>query len=256
MQRANPTEPTMRILLVDDTELFRESLAQNLSEAGYSVTEFAGGQDIIDFFAEGESGDLILLDWKMPEMNGIDVLKNLREQQIEVPVVFLTALSDQIYEETALLGGAVDFVEKSRSFTILLHRINLILSRQRAGARPTGNDDTDAITVGNLTLEPHSGGVLWCGNPVDLTLTEFKIVDHLARAAGRNIPYREIYNLVRGERFFVGSGSDGYRSNVRAFIKRIRKKFRDVDDDFAAIETYIGFGYRWSDSSADDESPV
>ena len=78
-----------------------------------------------------------------------------------------------------------------------------------------------------------------------LTLTEFEIVRLIAERPGRDVRYREIYDVVRGSGFVAGAGEDGYRANVRAFIKRIRQKFREVDDGFDRIENYAGFGYRW-----------
>ena len=242
---SEPSNGPIHVLIVDDDALLRESLEQNLIDSGFAVSGFSNGQDALDHFSGAASGDLILLDWKMPEMNGIEVLKHLRARKIDVPVVFLTVLSDQIYEEAALLGGAVDFVEKSRSFAILRRRIELILDRQipdRAGA---GNGSNGELEIGALQLDPASSRALWHGARVDLTLTEFKIVHHLAARAGTDIRYREIYDLVHGEGFVAGAGDDGYRSNVRTFIKRIRQKFRDVDGSFEAIATYTGFGYRW-----------
>ncbi|MBT5572235.1 MAG: response regulator transcription factor [Alphaproteobacteria bacterium] len=250
--RPVPTAKPIHVLIVDDDALLRESLEQNLIDSGFTVSGFVNGQDALDHFANvapnDNGGDLMLLDWKMPEMNGIEVLKHLRARKIDVPVVFLTVLSDQIYEEAALLGGAVDFVEKSRSFAILRRRIELILDRQAQAHASDVNGDSEAngdIEIGVLKLSPGSSRALWQDARVDLTLTEFKIVHHLATRAGTDIRYREIYDLVHGEGFVAGAGDDGYRSNVRTFIKRIRQKFRDVDDSFDAIATYTGFGYRW-----------
>lgn len=244
----------IHVLIVDDDALLRESLEQNLIDSGFVVSGFSNGRDALDHFDTTDSGhafgDLMLLDWKMPEMNGIEVLKHLRARKIDVPVVFLTVLSDQIYEEAALLGGAVDFVEKSRSFAILRRRIELILDRQALGRDRTEGGTNGEIEIGNLQLDPASSRALWRGERVDLTLTEFKIVHHLATSAGTDIRYREIYDLVHGEGFVAGAGDDGYRSNVRTFIKRIRQKFRDVDDGFEAITTYTGFGYRWTADGA------
>jgi two-component system response regulator ChvI len=119
---ARASNDRIHVLIVDDDALLRESLEQNLIDAGFAVSGFADGKSALAHFDNAATGDLILLDWKMPEMNGIEVLKHLRERAIDVPVVFLTVLSDQIYEKAALLGGAVDFVEKSRSFAILRRR--------------------------------------------------------------------------------------------------------------------------------------
>lgn len=237
-------QPQPRIFLVDDDDLFRESVAQNLEDAGFSVQEFPDGPDVIAALEAGGAPGLILLDWKMPRMNGIEVLKQIRADGIELPVIFLTVLSDQIYEEAALIGGAVDFIEKSRSFSILKRRIELILGGTRGAA---GNNEAPSAEhrAGDLLLDTDSARTLWKEHEVDLTISEFAVVRHLAENAGRNMRYREIYDLVRGEGFHAGSGDDGFRTNVRSIIKRIRRKFETIDPEFAEIENYPGFGYRW-----------
>lgn len=245
-----PGRMTHRIVVIDDDDLFRESLEQNLLDAGYAVTTFAGGPDALAALADGAGADLILLDWKMPAMNGIEVLRRLREASLDIPVIFLTVLTEQIYEEAALLGGAVDFIEKSRSFAILRKRIELIVGGSKAGG-PGGDAAADAAgdtaRIGLLTLYRDSHRAVWQGTEVPLTVSEFRIVDLMAGRAGRDVRYRDIYDLVRGEGFTAGQGPDGFRQNVRTFIKRIRQKFRDIDPGFEAIENYPGFGYRWRD---------
>ncbi len=158
----------------------------------------------------------------------------------EVPVIFLTVLSDQIYEEAALLSGAVDFVEKSRSFTILIKRMDLILGGLKAGqggAAPANQNGESAsvLTVGGLELNLDSNRAFWRQGQVELTLTEFEIVRFLASRAGQDVRYREIYDLVHGRGFVAGEGPEGYRANVRTFIKRIRQKFRSIDAEFEQI---------------------
>src|SRR6266702_5715593 len=127
MNLHHPEQENGRILIVDDDGLFRESLSRNLSDAGFATTSFGDGVSALRHLTDSGPPDMILLDWKMPGMTGIQVLRQLRDRRVEAPVVFLTVLSDQIYEEAGLLGGAVDFIEKSRSFSILLHRLELIL---------------------------------------------------------------------------------------------------------------------------------
>lgn len=232
------------VAIVDDDDLFRESLGGNLETEGFSLVHFDNGADALAAFAGGTSVDLILLDWKMPEMNGIEVLRQLRANGHAVPVIFLTVLSDQIYEEAALLGGAIDFVEKSRSFAILLKRIELALSGS-VDTHTQPKRSESQIKVGDLDLNADGKFALWQGHEIDLTVGEFDIVEALARRAGDNLSYRDIYDIVRGQGFVAGQGEDGYRQNVRTFIKRVRRKFRDVDPGFDAIENYPGFGYRW-----------
>jgi two-component system response regulator ChvI len=245
-----PRNPT--VALVDDDALFVTALERNLCDADYSVMTFDHGQAALDFFRGGGRADLIMLDWRMPEMDGIEVLHRLRDSGNDIPVIFLTVLSDQIYEEAALAGGAIDFVEKSRSFAILLRRIQLILEGRKgaqaaaeAAAGEAEADDGNRLRRGPLDLDLKACRASWQGKRVDLTLTEFRIVRELAENTDEDLTYRALYDLVRGAGFVAGYGAVGYRSNVRQFIKRIRQKFRDVDPRFDHIENYPGFGYRW-----------
>ena len=231
------------IVIVDDDELFSESVSRNLEDAGYGALAFPDGASGLAYLADKPAADIVLLDWKMPGMTGIDVLQHLRRENIDIPVIFLTVLSDQVYEEAGLLGGAVDFIEKSRNFSILLRRIELILGG-RKGPEPDAKRG-GLVETGKLTLDHDSHRASWAGTQLGLTLTEFKIVVLLAENTGRDISYREIYDIVHGEGFMAGDGEIGYRTNVRAFIKRIRQKFRDADSDFTAVQNYPGFGYRW-----------
>ena len=233
------------LLIVDDDDLFRESLGLNLIDEGYEVTSFGNGRDALAYLDRGGGADVILLDWRMPSLTGLDVLRRIRAAGITIPVIFLTVLSDDIYEEAALEGGAVDFIDKSRRLPILLKRLQLIAE----GGRPIADAEAGRATplrLGSLALRFDTNRAIWAGRSVDLTLTEFKILTLLAERAGHDVGYREIYDLVHGKDFIAGHGSEGYRANVRTFIKRIRKKFRDVDPAFDHIENYAGFGYRWT----------
>ena len=231
------------LLIVDDDDLFRESLGLNLVDEGYEVTSFANGQDALSYLDRG-SADVMLLDWRLPDASGIDVLRRMRSVGITIPVIFLTVLSDDIYEEAALEGGAVDFIDKARRLPILLKRLQLIAEGGRSAHEPE-SAEAASLHLGRLMLRFDTNRALWAGRAADLTLTEFRIVRLLAEKAGQDVGYREIYDLVHGKDFIAGNGSEGYRANVRTFIKRIRKKFRDVDPGFDHIENYASFGYRW-----------
>jgi two-component system response regulator ChvI len=243
-----PSLPPVRIVLVDDDDSFRESLGLNLIDEGFAVVSFDAGAPALDYFARGGAADVILLDWRMPVMNGLEVLRQLRRVGVTTPVIFLTALSDDIYEEAALEGGAIDFIDKSRRLSILVKRLQIITEGMRPSstepdaARPPG----DLVHLGGLELRFDISRALWKEKTLELTLTEFKIVSLLAMRAGEDVGYREIYDLVHGKDFVAGYGAEGYRANVRTFIKRIRKKFRDVDPAFDEIHNYAGFGYRWT----------
>ena len=232
------------LLLVDDDDLFRESLGLNLVDEGYEVTSFDNGRDALAYLNGGDA-DVMLLDWRMPNLTGIDVLRRMRGAGITIPVIFLTVLTDDIYEQAALEGGAVDFIDKARRLPILLKRLQLIAQGGRSAPEPEPVP-VSSLRLGQLTLRFGTNRALWAGRAVDLTLTEFRIVTLLAERAGRDVGYREIYDLVHGKDFVAGQGSEGYRANVRTFIKRIRKKFRDLDPGFDHIENYASFGYRWT----------
>ncbi len=238
-----------RVILVDDDDLFRESLGLNLSEEGFNVIDFDNGSDVLSYLLNEPSLDPILLDWRMPGLDGLAVLRRLREARMNNPVIFLTMLSDEIYEEAALRWGAVDFIDKSRRLPIILQRLRLIAegtkgsSSAQADEKDSGNPLSSRI--GDLEIREDIMRAYWKGEQLDLTLTEFAIVCFLATGIGNDVSYRQIYDLVHGKDFVAGYGTDGYKANVRSFIKRIRKKFREIDDGFEHIENYPGFGYRW-----------
>ncbi|MGH6948210.1 MAG: response regulator transcription factor [Kiloniellales bacterium] len=238
-----------RVVIVDDDDLFRESLGLNLGEAGYEVQDFASGEAALDYLLGDGAVDILLLDWRMPGLDGPGVLHKLREARIDTPVIFLTLLSDEIYEEAALKWGAVDFIDKSRRLPIILQRLKLITEgvKPSAGGPAAGGDRP--FSRGPLELRLGIKRAYWGGAELDLTLTEFSIVQLLATRNSGDVSYRQIYDVVRGKDFLAGHGREGYRANVRSFIKRIRKKFRDVDGNFDHIDNYPGFGYRWRDQA-------
>lgn len=245
----SPAAQGARLVLVDDDDLFRESLGLNLLDEGFAVTSFSNGPSALEWFDRGSEADVVLLDWRMPGMNGLEVLRALRERGSPVPVIFLTVLSEDIYEEAALAGGAVDFIDKSRRLSILLRRLKLIIEGTRPVPEAPPSEKQapgDRIRLGKLELRFDINRASWDEKVLDLTLTEFKIVALLAMRTGEDVSYRELYDLVHGKDFIAGYGSEGFRANVRTFIKRIRKKFRDVDANFDHIENYAGFGYRWT----------
>jgi len=244
-----PVNATSHIVVVEDDHLFRKWLTINLTEHGFSVAGFSDGAEVLKYFTDGGSADVILLDWRMPGIDGPAVLRWMREKDIEIPVIFLTALSGELYEEAALRWGAVDFIDKSRSHAIMLRRLRLVTGSVRKP--PTSSDAKVAgqpLVRGKLQLRTDTSRAYYDGRLVDLTLNEFNIVRLLATdKVDDDVSYRQIYDLVRGEGFLAGDGELGYRVNVRSFIKRVRQKFRDIDQGFDCIASYPGFGYRWMD---------
>jgi len=233
-----------RVALVDDDIDFVETLATNLKEEGFDVQPFTDGRTAIAALIGGEPVDVVLLDWRMPGMNGLEVLRELRQCGVATPVIFLTMLCDDIYEEAALTSGALDFVDKSRRLPILLKRIERIGAGQTQALDPA-QQENDQIRLGALELRFDISRAFWNGQPVGLTLTEFRMLALLARKPNEDVSFRELYDLVHGKDFLAGAGAHGYQANCRTFIKRIRMKFRAVDPNFEHIRNYARFGYRW-----------
>ena len=241
----------IRTILVDDDDFYREAVSTELSHLGFHVSAFPSGEPMLAHLDESVDAEVIILDWRLQNGLGIDLLPRLKDRGIDLPVVFLTGVAAVAAEYTALDLGAVDFVDKARGTAILAKRLQLIVQgmRERPRSGEAEIPTSEPLIVGKLELKPGIGRAYWDGVDVDLTFTEFKIVSLLASHAGQYVTYRAVYDCVRYEGFVAGTGEDGYRTNVRSSIKRIRNKFRDLDNDFADIENYPAFGYRWRESA-------
>lgn len=230
----------LRILVVDDDDVFRSMLGAELEEQGFSVVTFPDGRALLASPEVADDADIILLEWSLPHVAGIDLLPRLRKVGVTVPVVFLTRQSLTINEAVAFDRGALDFIDKSRGISILVHRLRAVASAKRSVAL-----SEISYECGRLKLKPHVSRAYWDDVDVDLTVSEFRIVHLLAKNVGRHVGYREIYDTVRYRGFAGGNGTDGYKTNVRSAIKRIRHKFRLCDPSFAEIENFASFGYVW-----------
>lgn len=238
----------IRLIFVDDDDDYREAVGVELAERGFLVNSFADGASMLEFLAGGGCADIIVLDWSLPATSGIDLLPKLRRRGVVVPVVFLTGRGSPAHENMAFDRGALDFVDKMRGVEILAKRLRLIVEagKRPAAAEPAG----EVLHCGRLMLKPHVSRAYWDEIDVNLTLTEFNIVRLLASNVGAHLTYRAVYDCMHYAGFIAGSGEDGYRTNVRSSIKRIRNKFRAIDADFAEIENFPSFGYRWGRAPA------
>ncbi|SRR5579875_1480121 len=244
---APPPGPRVRMVLVDDDADYREAASAELSELAFDVVAFATGEEMLEYFAQNNDADVIVLDWKLPTGLGIDLLPKLHDRGIRLPVVFLTGMPATAYESAALDRGALDFVDKARGVPILAKRLRLILdSHRRARETPAKT----ALACGKLVLRPDVSRAFWDNRDVNLTVTEFNIVHLMVSHAGEHVTYRSIYDCVHHAGFVAGNGDEGYRTNVRSSIKRIRNKFRMLDGEFSEIENFPAFGYRWRTSPA------
>lgn len=232
----------IRLVFVDDDDDYREAAAGELTDLGFAVESFADGQSMLDALMNGTAADVIVLDWSLPTLSGIDLLPRLRRQGIQLPVVFLTGRSTPAHENLAFDRGALDFVDKARGVPILAKRIRLIVESAK---RPAELEVDETLHCGRLMLKPRISRAFWDEVDVNLTLTEFNIVRLLASNVSKHVTYRAVYDCMHHVGFIAGSGEHGYRTNVRSSIKRIRNKFRLIDPNFAEIENYPSFGYRW-----------
>jgi two-component system response regulator ChvI len=231
-----------RVIVVDNDQLYAETLTLQLSERGFSVRHFAEAEALLAALDEVADADVILLDWHMPRVSGIDLLSALRRRGIKLPVAFLTGSNSVEYESHAFDCGARDFVDKSRGLEVLVARLRRIIAAPIAGGVEQGHR---GVVTGKLALYRDASRATWDGVDVPLTAGEYNIVELLVLDLGNYVSYRAIDDVMRAPGFVSASGPKGYRTNVRSTIKRMRNKFRALDPTFAEIESYSAFGYRW-----------
>jgi two-component system, OmpR family, response regulator ChvI len=243
---ANPTnqerktDQPIRIILVEDDEDYREIVASELSWHGFAVRSFADGASLLGSLVITPDADVIVLDWRLPNISGIDLLPLLRQRGVNLPVVFLTSHPQPANEKLAFERGALDFIDKTRGVEILARRLRLVADMPAATPHAE-----KPIVCGKLVLSPSAGRAYWNEVDVGLTVSEYDIVHFLASNVGDYETYRAIYDVQYYEGFVAGQGDQGYRTNVRSSIKRIRRKFCEVDSTFSEIQNSQSRGYRW-----------
>ena len=242
-QLAEVGRDLIRVLHVEDDPNFREVIAEQLSDHGFVVRSFADAMSLAGGLAASSETDIILLDWDLPGVSGIELLVELRQCGVNLPVVFLTGYGFTAHENLAFETGAVDFIDKARGVEILARRLRRALKARKPMGAPSA---ASLVVCGKLVLNPNVSRAYWNEKDVGLTLVEYNIVHLLTSKAGLWVTYRAIYDRVHYEGFIGGSGEDGYRINVRGIIKRIRKKFLLCDETFVEIQNFVGLGYRWA----------
>lgn len=226
------------LALVDDDENIVESLKMFFEAEGYKVRTYHDGQAALAGLTETPA-DLVVLDVKMPKMDGMEVLRRLR-QTSDMPVIFLTSKDEEIDEVIGFNIGADDFVRKPCSNRLLAERVKAVLRRSRGAGEVEG--DQKPIVRGRLVLDPNRHVCSWNGEPVRLTVTEFLILLALAQRPGFVKNRDQLMDAAYDDQIYVDDRT------IDSHIKRLRKKFRDTDDEFDAIETLYGVGYRYKES--------
>ncbi len=244
------------IALVDDDRNILASVSIALESEGYRVQAYTDGASALDGIGGG-SLDLAILDIKMPRMDGMELLRRLR-QKSDMPVIFLTSKDDEIDELFGLKMGADDFIKKPFSQRLLVERVKAVLRRAQprdpaaaaaAGAPGATNgtqkalDDANRILErGALAMDPERHTCTWNSQPVTLTVTEFLILYALAQRPGVVKSRNALMDAAYDDQVYVDDRT------IDSHIKRLRKKFKVVDNDFDMIETLYGVGYRFKEA--------
>ena len=228
------------IALVDDDENIVTSLKIFFEAEGYTVRTYFDGVSALSGLTDAPP-DMAILDVKMPKMDGMELLRRLR-QTSELPVIILTSKDEEIDELIGLNIGADDYVRKPCSNRLLAERVKAVLRRARSLDLGPEEGDLKPIVRGRLTLDPNRHACSWNGEPVRLTVTEFLILQSLAQRPGYVKSRDNLMDAAYDDQIYVDDRT------IDSHIKRLRKKFREVDTEFDAIETLYGVGYRYNES--------
>jgi two-component system, OmpR family, response regulator ChvI len=229
------------IALVDDDKNILESVTMLLEQEGYHIRSFSDPAAALTALTTAPP-DLAILDIKMPRMDGLELLRRLR-QAVDLPVIFLTSKDEEIDELMGLNAGADDYIRKPFSQRLLLERVRAVLRRAEAKTTPPapGEQKKEALVRGKLALDPQRHECTWDGKPVRLTVTEFLILQALAQRPGFVKSRDSLMDAAYDDQVYVDDRT------IDSHIKRLRKKFKAVADEFDAIETLYGVGYRYKE---------
>ena len=233
---------TATIALVDDDRNILTSVSIALQAEGFVTRVYGDGESALKALSDNPP-DLAIFDVKMPRMDGLELLRRFRERQ-STPVIFLTSKDDELDEALGLAMGADDYIAKPFSQRLLIARIRAILRRTEARAA-SAPDEADAgaaaLTRGRLGMDPARHRVTWNDQPVTLTVTEFLILETLAQRPGIVKTRNQLMDAAYQDDIYVDDRT------IDSHIKRVRRKFRQVDAEFDSIETLYGAGYRFSE---------
>ncbi len=228
-----------RVLVAEDEQAIREFIVINLKRAGYETIEAADGLEALQQY-ENCSGDIAvaLLDIMMPNMDGLEVCKRLREKNNVLGIMMLTAKTQEMDKVSGLLNGADDYVTKPFSPSELMARVDAIYRRVAMLEKSAAVDD-DSIVLGKFALNSKNMTFTKNNIPIDLTQVEFQIMEYFFRNQGNTLSRTEILNKV------WGTSHAGEEKIVDVNIRRIRKKIEDEPSNPKHLLTIWGMGYKW-----------
>jgi two-component system response regulator ChvI len=229
------------IALIDDDRNILTSVSIALESEGYRISTYTDGVSALDGFKTSPP-DLAILDIKMPRMDGMEMLRHLRKKS-DMPVIFITSKEEEIDELFGLKMGADDFIRKPFSQRLLVERVKVLLRRvaPRDGAA-LKEADAKVLERGLLRMDPERHACTWKHQSVDLTVTEFLILQALASRPGIVKSRNALMDAAYDDQVYVDDRT------IDSHIKRLRKKFKVTDDEFDMIETLYGVGYRFKES--------
>jgi len=233
---------TATIALVDDDRNILTSVSIALQAEGFLTRIYSDGETALKALIDNPP-DLAIFDVKMPRMDGLELLRRLRERS-QIPVIFLTSKDDELDEALGLAMGADDYIAKPFSQRLLIARIRAILRRTELSQVNAGTGEEAADTMidrGRLKMDPARHRVTWGDENVTLTVTEFLILEALAQRPGVVKTRNQLMDAAYQDDIYVDDRT------IDSHIKRVRRKFREVDAEFDAIETLYGAGYRFSE---------
>ncbi|MCD7774237.1 MAG: response regulator transcription factor [Clostridiales bacterium] len=231
-----------RILIAEDEAAIREFIVINLKRSGYDVTEASNGREAIDKYNEcGGDFDIALLDIMMPEVDGLEVCKYLRQQSSTIGIIMLTAKTQEMDRVTGLLVGADDYVVKPFSPSELMARIDAIYRRVTVNksSEGTGKNGGELIVSGDFTLNLRNRTLNKKDELVELTQVEFQIMEYFMSNPGVSLSRLDILKYVWGEAYY------GDEKIVDVNIRRLRMKIEDEASRPEHITTVWGTGYKW-----------
>jgi len=228
------------IALVDDDRNILASVSMALEAEGFDVATYRDGSEALQGL-KAKPADLVVLDIKMPRMDGMELLSTLRRTS-DVPAIFLTSKDDEIDEMLGLKMGADDYIRKPFSQRLLIERIRAVLRRAAGPKGGAIEEGGNTINRGDLLLDPDRHLCTWKSDPVQLTVTEFLILRALAQRVGHVKSRDQLMDAAYDDNIYVDDRT------VDSHIKRLRKKFRNVDPEFDGIETLYGVGYRYRET--------
>jgi two-component system, OmpR family, response regulator ChvI len=228
------------IALVDDDKNILTSVSMALEAEGYRVRTYNDGEEALQGLSH-QPVDLAILDIKMPRMDGMELLTKLKSSS-NLPVIFLTSKDDEVDEVLGLRMGADDYIKKPFSQRLLIERIRTLLRRSELGEDKTVKKADTVLVRGPLVMDTDRHSCTWDSRDVQLTVTEFLLLKALASRPGHVKSRDQLMDAAYGESIYVDDRT------IDSHIKRLRKKFRQVDNKFSQIETLYGVGYRYSET--------